>query len=70
MSAAIETASAGASSCYDMSATIETTAVKTASGDVSTAKTSTAEVPSTTASSPSAAASEGLTHCYKQKEAN
>jgi hypothetical protein len=53
-----------------MSSTIEPTAVETASGDVSTAKTSTAEVPSTTASSFSAAASEGLTPCYKQKETN
>ena len=66
-------ASTAASSGYDMSATIEPTAVETASGDLSATKTSTAEVAATkstatmgassASSSPSTAAGEGLTHC-------
>jgi hypothetical protein len=62
-------AATAASSRYDMPATIKPTAVETASGNLSAAKTSTAEAAATkstapmeasSASSPSTAAGEGL----------
>ena len=75
-SAKAYSAATGANSGYDMSATIEPTAVETAAAKVATAESSTAEVAATKAStamapaasaSPSTAtataASEGLTHC-------
>lgn len=77
-SAKAYSASTGASSGCDMSVTIESTAAKTATAKVAAAKPSTTmEAASASSTKPTAsssaspsAASEGLTHCYKQKETN